>query len=145
MPFVSVTRLHVRRLRHWPLFVVYTLLSARQVRRAEGFVSGMLAGDPERGSWTITAWRDEAAMRAYRNSGAHLKAMPRLLHWCDEASFVHWTQEDATLPSGEVALERIRTSGRLSKVLHPSARQRSGAKAGEHPPKPGLRLSPTTR
>ena len=145
MPFVSVTRLHVRSLPYWPLFFVYTWMSARQVRRAEGFLSGMLAGDPERGSWTITAWRDENDMRAYRNSGANLRAMPKLLHWCDEASFAHWTQEDATLPSGEVALERIRTSGRLSKVRHPSARQLSGEKAGVHPPRPGLRLSPTRR
>jgi hypothetical protein len=105
----------------------------------------MLAGDSERGSWTITAWRDDTAMRAYRNSGAHLKAMPKLLQWCDEASFAHWTQEDATLPSGEVALERIRTSGRLSKVRHPSARQLSGQMAGEYPPKPGLKLRPTGR
>jgi hypothetical protein len=33
-------------------------------------------------------------MRAYMTSGVHLKAMPKLLDWCGEASVVHWTQDD---------------------------------------------------
>ena len=142
MAFVSVTRLHLRAYRYIPAFAVYTLASARQVRRADGFVIGMLAGDAERGSWTMTVWRDEAAMRAYRNSGAHMRAMPRLLNWCDEASFVHWPQEDAMLPTSEVALDRLRSSARLSKVRHPSRRHLAGQPAGEHLPKPGLTLRP---
>jgi hypothetical protein len=136
-----VTRLHLRSLRYWPLFVAYTFMSARQVRRADGFIAGTLAGDAERGSWTITVWRDEAAMRAYRNSGAHLRAMPKLLTWCDEASFAHWEQDVAAVPTGDVALDRLRTLGRLSKVRHASARHLSGETAGKHAPQRGIALS----
>ena len=142
MPIVSVTRLHLRSLRFWPMFALHTYRSARQLRRAPGFLGGVLASDPERGSWTMTAWEDEGAMRAYRNSGAHLRAMPRLLRWCDEASFVHWPQPGAALPSGEDALARMRASGRVSKVRHPSARHMAGETAGSRPPRPGLHLGP---
>ena len=142
MVFVAVTRLRLRSWRFFVAFAAYTFASARQARRAEGFLDGVLAGDGERGSWTITVWRDEEAMRRYRSSGAHLKAMPRLLHWCDEAAVVHWTQEGAELPSMETAFDGLRRDGRVSKVNHPSARHQSGGTVGGAPPRPGLRLRP---
>ena len=145
MPFISVTRLHLRSWRFFPSFVLYTLASARQTKKAEGFIVGALAGDPERGSWTITVWRDEAAMRAFRTSGAHLKAMPRLLKWCDEAAVTHWTDVDATLPTTKDAFDRLRVEGRLSKVHFPSKRQSNGLTVGNSPPKIGMNLRPSAR
>ena len=140
--FVSVTRLHLRALRYLPGFALHTYLSARQARRADGFMGGYLAGDAERGAWTVTIWRDEAAMRAFRASHAHLRAMPRLLHWCDEASIAHWTEDDGVVPTTAVAFGKMRTTGRLSKVHHPSARQVEGQTTGHEPPKRGTSLRP---
>ena len=71
--------------------------------------------------WTLTAWESEEAMRQYMTSGAHKKAMPHLLHWCDEASVAHWLQEDAVLPTWAEADRKMRATGRASKVKHPSA------------------------
>jgi len=53
-------------------------------------------------------------------SGAHKAAMTHLIHWCDEASVAHWIEPEASLPSWEEADRRMRSSGRPSKVKHPS-------------------------
>jgi hypothetical protein len=140
MPLVVVTRLHLRRKRYLPPFLLYTYAAARQARRATGFITGTLAADAEAGYWAIMVWSDEAAMRAYRDSGAHRRAMPRLKDWCDEASFTHWMDDSSALPTMEVALQRLRASGRVSKVRYPSARHRNGETAGVHVPYPSLPL-----
>jgi hypothetical protein len=68
-------------------------------------------------------------MRRFRNAGDHLKAMTRLVDWCDEASYAHWQQDDSSVPSATVAFERLRDAGKLSKVRHPSAAHTSGQTA----------------
>lgn len=119
--FVSITRLRVRSLRFMPAFIVMALGSNRQVRQAGGFVAGSLLPDRRLTFWAMTLWQDQAAMRHYITHGAHLRAMPKLMHWCDEASIVHWDQSDRTLPSWDEADRRMRANGRASKVRHPSA------------------------
>jgi heme-degrading monooxygenase HmoA len=124
MTFVSITRLRIRSLRFMPQFLINTIWTGMQTRRADGFLDGSLLADRKRTFWTATLWRDQAAMRAYMTSGAHLKAMPKLLVWCDEASVVHWTQDDAIAPDWLEADRRMRTEGRPSKVLNPSPNHR---------------------
>ncbi len=124
--FVSVTRLRLRSIGFLPAFAWHTWASRRQLRRAAGFVGGQLAAEGARGFWTVTGWTDEAAMRRYRNTSAHQRAMPRLLHWCDEASVAHWEQEDPALPGPAESLDRMVREGRLSKVRHPSAAHAAG-------------------
>lgn len=121
MPFVSVTRLRIRSVWFMPWFTLHALSTQRQCKRANGFLGGSLLPDRRLTFWTMTLWQDQADMRAYVTGGAHFKAMPKLLDWCNEASIVHWTQDDVLSPSWEEADRRIRTQGRLSKVRHPSA------------------------
>ena len=99
MVFVSLTRLRIRSLRFVPLFAWDTILVNNQVKKAPGFLIGALLSDRHWTFWTMTAWDSQESMRAFMTSGPHKKAMPRLLHWCDEASVAHWTQPDASLPS----------------------------------------------
>ena len=47
-------------------------------------------------------------------SGPHKTAMTFLLEWCDEASVAYWDQPD------EIVDQRMRESGRPSKVKNPS-------------------------
>jgi len=64
-------------------------------------------------------------MKAYMLSGAHRRAMRRLLDWCDEAAVVHWTQESAQPPDWLEAHQRMQATGRASKVNHPSEDHRA--------------------
>lgn len=121
MPFVSVTRLRLRSVRFAPRFARHTLRTLRQVRRAEGFIGGALLADRGLTFWTVTIWRDRADMRGYMASGAHLKAMPFLPVWCDEASIAHWDQPGGDVPSWRECDARMRADGHPSKVLDPSA------------------------
>jgi heme-degrading monooxygenase HmoA len=139
---VSVTRLHLRSVRYFPMFVWYALSSTRQARRSPGFKGGWLGGESIHGNWTATVWDSDQAMRAFRNSGMHLRSMPRLLRWCDEASFVHWEQADATPPGHDEAYDRLARDGKVSKVLRPSSRHAGGRTVGDRKPKGAQVLTP---
>jgi heme-degrading monooxygenase HmoA len=141
MPFVSVTRLHLRSKWYYPSFIISSYRAAAQARRSAGFITGVLGGDAHGAGWTLTVWESEPAMRAYRNSGLHMRVMPKLLEWCDEASFAHWAVDDPALPSMEEAHRRMITDGRLSKVNHPSSAHAAGRTAMEGPPRVGLTLT----
>jgi heme-degrading monooxygenase HmoA len=104
-----------------PRFLLHAFRSINQIKKAPGFQVGALLNDRKRTFWTMTAWDSRESMLAFMVNGAHKKAMPHLLEWCDEASVAHWTQEDATLPTWDEADWRMRESGRASKVLHPIA------------------------
>jgi hypothetical protein len=125
MIFVSLTRLRIRSFRFVPQFAVHTFRSLQQIRKAPGFHQGALLADRSWTFWTLTAWDSEESMRAFMISGSHKKAMPHLLHWCDEASVAHWTQEETALPSWTEADTRMRQQGRASKVRNPSPQHAS--------------------
>jgi hypothetical protein len=131
MVFISVTRLRVRSLIYLPQFLWDTFRSVRQVGCSSGFLGGRLLVNAKNVFWTMTAWKDEAAMNAYRTGGAHRRSMPKLLNWCDEAAVVHWNQENLELPSWEEAHQRMVREGKPSKVNYPSP-----AQASNHIPAP---------
>jgi hypothetical protein len=121
--FISVTRLRLRAFAYLPFFLWRTFQSSRQVVRAHGFLGGRTLVNSKNVYWTITAWESEEAMREFRSADAHRSAMPKLLNFCDEASVVHWNQDDPELPTWEESHRRMKTGGRLSKVNHPSPDQ----------------------
>ncbi|MFQ4145636.1 antibiotic biosynthesis monooxygenase family protein [Chlorogloeopsis sp. ULAP02] len=120
MVLISVTRLHLRAPLYLPAFLWHNILTVWQILNTPGFLSGKLWKDEHGAFWTLTAWRDELAMRNYRNSGSHRQAMRHLPHWCDEAAVVHWQQEDSKLPDAGKAYRRMVVEGHFTKVLHPS-------------------------
>ncbi len=125
MPVFSVTRLHVRSWRYFPMFFVQALRSARQAAHAEGNLAARILRDDNNAFWTQTIWDTQDSMRAFMISGVHGGVMRKLLKWCDEAALVHWTQESETLPTWHGSFERLQKDGRRSKVRFPSAAHES--------------------
>lgn len=125
MALVSVTRVRVARRRHLLPSYLDTFRSLRQARRAPGYLAGSLLSGADRTLWTLTVWRSEADMRAYRNAGARA-AMPKLMRWCDEAALTHWQQEGDALPAWSGAEARLRADPGWTRLPAPSERQRAG-------------------
>ena len=142
MAIVSVTRLHLRSLRFLPAFAWRTWSIGRQTRASAGFIQGRFANEWPYAFWTITAWQNLEAMHRFRDTGVHRSAMRTLLEWCDEAAFVHWDSNDAALPTVNDAHARLTSSGRTSKVNHPSASHRSGKTAASRVPLAGPFIHP---
>lgn len=140
MIFVSATRLHLLTKLRFLSFAYHTLRSALQAKRSAGFLGGFLGADAQGGAWTVTTWGSEADMRAFRNSGAHKTAMPKLLKLCDEASFTHWEAETPGVPTAEEAYERLKNVGHLSKVNQPSAMHAAGRPVSEGVPRVAFNL-----
>jgi hypothetical protein len=134
MAFVSVTRLRVRSVRYLVPFFWQTLKVARQAEHSSHFLGGRILREERNAFWTVTAWEDEAAMRCFRQKAAHSRVMTKLLEWCDEAAYVHWTQDSQELPDWTEAHRRLLKEGKLSKVHHPSAAHEAKLFAE---PKPG--------
>ena len=145
MPVISVTRLRLKSRWFLPTFVFYALRSSHQAQQAQGFICGWVGRDSEWAFWTTTVWHSTDALMAFRNSGAHRSAMPRLLHWCDEAAFVHWDQAGTQTPDAATAHDRLTRHGKLSKVAAPSSRQQAGATAGAVTPRMDRELLPRTK
>lgn len=129
MVHVSITRLRLRSARYALPLIWNTWRVNRQIRSADGCRWSQVRGGRGNIFWTLSVWRDEAAMRAFMTSGAHMKAMPKLKHWCDEASAAHWTQESETVTWAEVE-GRMAQHGWTSKVLYPSPAHGAGSPLG---------------
>lgn len=121
MVFVSATRLRLRSPLYLPAFGWNLLLTTWQSVNTPGFLGGKLLLDDNRTFWTLTAWEEQAAMKIYRNSGAHRSVMPQIQDWCDEASVVHWQQDNNNLPNWEQVHHRMVTDGFFTKLAKPSS------------------------
>jgi hypothetical protein len=85
-------------------FVVYTLISLWQARRAAGCVHASTNG-ADGAHYSLSVWRSGAAMRGFARSGAHARAMRAARALAGEAEFVHWSA--ATVPDWPAAIERF--------------------------------------
>lgn len=126
MAVITVNRVRIRRWRTIPIFALVIFKICRQARRAPGCLDFRIYRTSGLAVWTVTAWKDEQALLAFRDSGAHGRAQPQKPRWFDEAAITRWHQDSAELPCRQTAAERLRATGRLSVVVNPSPAQARG-------------------
>jgi hypothetical protein len=74
MPYVSITGLRLKSIVHAPRFWWHAIRSMGQANAAPGNIKAE-ARTINGVHHTLSVWADEAAMRAYLRSGAHLQAI----------------------------------------------------------------------
>ena len=96
---VMATRLPLRRYRHIPAFLRWTLRIRGQLADAPGLVGYSLdAHLLHKTFWTLSAWTDQEAMGAFVRTDPHRSAMEAIRPHMDRSSFVSWTVTGADLP-----------------------------------------------
>jgi hypothetical protein len=118
--FLSLTRLKLRSLIFLLPFLIYNTRVAFQVSKSAGFIKGKLLFDTHLTFWTLTTWQDQKSMNTFRTTGVHLKVMPKLSKWCNEACVTHRDQTEEDIPTWEEAYEILNAEGHFTSLKCPS-------------------------
>ncbi|OLT26678.1 DUF3291 domain-containing protein [Actinomadura sp. CNU-125] len=117
---VMASRFEVRSPRHVPGFFLASLALLRQARRSPGTHGFTLKAEPtKRTFWTLSAWRDDEALRAYAAAEPHRSTMRRQRAAMRDSTFVFWNVKGADLP---VAWDDARRRLAAEKAREPAAR-----------------------
>ncbi|WP_232661594.1 DUF3291 domain-containing protein [Pseudonocardia sp. TRM90224] len=105
---VMASRFRVRKLRHVLPFFIDAMRIYAQTRKAEGAVGVSLVAHPLRREFaTLSAWRDEAALRQMVRTEPHRSVMVRQRAVMAESVFRSWTAPGSEVPTWEEAELRL--------------------------------------
>lgn len=80
-------------------FFLYAPRVMKQLTEAEGLLGYSLLAQPfSKRFFTLSAWQNEVALRAFVQHPPHLLAMTALVPHMDKTEFVHWTVKGSQLP-----------------------------------------------
>ena len=90
-------------------FFVFTAQVVKQLAKADGLLGYSLLARPlSKRFWTLSAWENEKALRAFVQNPPHVRIMTALGPHMDKTNFVHWTLKGSQLPlQWEDALRRM--------------------------------------
>ena len=82
-----------------PFFFLYTAQVVKQLASAEGMLGySVLARPLSKRFWTLSAWKDDAALRSFVQYPPHVRIMTALAPHMGETKFVRWTVKGSELP-----------------------------------------------
>jgi hypothetical protein len=80
-------------------FFLYTAHVVKQLASAEGLLGySVLARPLSRRFWTLSAWRNEGALRAFVQHPPHVHVMTALAPYMGKTRFVRWAVKGSQLP-----------------------------------------------
>ncbi|MBG9783189.1 DUF3291 domain-containing protein [Shouchella lehensis] len=112
---VSITRLHLRGIHTLPTFTWMTVCSHFQIRKTKGLEHISYQKEGVLTYWTMSIWHSPEDMKAFRNHGAHFRAMKHSRQLADELQYIQFSTTTKTL-SWDECKERLHQKYR-SKVL----------------------------
>ena len=96
---VQLSYLPLLRYHTLPRFGKWLLAIQRQLRQTDGIIGYSLLAHPvELNFWTLSVWRDKAALNSFFRSVPHAEAMKALRANMGQTRFIEWTVTDSTLP-----------------------------------------------
>lgn len=120
MAIIVVTRLRLRDPSQLDDFFSAAVAFLEQANAADGALGSDVLADANSVWWTVSAWRDRAAIDAYVSTDPHATGSARLDEWCDEATFADWDQETADLPDWTTSFTRLTAEGRSAPLTNAS-------------------------
>jgi len=80
-------------------FFLYTAQVMKQLASAEGLLGYSLLARPLRKRfWTLSAWKNAAALEAFVQDPPHVRIMAKLTPHMDKTRFVRWKIKGSQLP-----------------------------------------------
>ena len=97
-----------------PSFFYYTARVAKQLASAQGLLGySVLARPLSKRFWTLSAWKDEAALRDFVQHPPHVRIMTAIAPHMEQTKFLRWTVKGSQLPlSWDEALRRFADNSR---------------------------------
>ena len=110
-----VTYLSLKTVWALPKFLFYANQIQAQLQSAPGLIGySRLARLPAKRFWTLSVWRDEAALANFVRAQPHKDAMTSLSRQMETSEFKRWNLQAAALPaSWQEALAKLALSARL--------------------------------
>jgi heme-degrading monooxygenase HmoA len=82
-----------------PPFFLYTTQVVKQLASAQGLLGySVLARPFSKRFWTLSAWEDDAALRAFVEHPPHVRVMAALTPHMNKTKFVRWMVKGSQLP-----------------------------------------------
>ncbi len=82
-----------------PSFFLYTGQVAKQLASAQGLAGySVLARPLSKQFWTLSGWKDEAALRAFVEQRPYVRLMAALAPHMGKTKFVRWAVKGSELP-----------------------------------------------